>query len=128
MRKTAYTFGLIFLLGIGIVFVLQDVLMGLNSLIFILPQIIFVMLLFLVLRELYNSWLFEDGCNFEKTAQPFIGFNDITGITIFHDDSAFWNGYFRDTMHFHAFIECEFTFGVEFIDIYLRRFIQINDS
>ncbi len=55
MRKTAYTFGLIFLLGIGIVFVLQDVLMGLNSLIFILPQIIFVMLLFLVLRELYNS-------------------------------------------------------------------------
>ncbi|MHA1357601.1 MAG: hypothetical protein ACTSQI_20570 [Candidatus Helarchaeota archaeon] len=55
MRKAAYTFGLIFLLGIGILFVLQDVVLGLPSLIFILPQVIFVVLLFFVLRELYNS-------------------------------------------------------------------------
>ncbi len=55
MRKTVFTFGLIFLLGIGIIFVLQDVLMGLPALIFIIPQVIFLLLLFLVVVQLYKS-------------------------------------------------------------------------
>ena len=55
MRGTTYFFGLIFLLGIGIIFILQDIFMGINSLIFIPAQVILLMLLFLVIRELYNS-------------------------------------------------------------------------
>ncbi|MDD1778800.1 MAG: hypothetical protein LUQ65_11615 [Candidatus Helarchaeota archaeon] len=55
MRRTVFNFGLIFLLGIGIVFCLQDVFMGLSSIIFIPAQVLFLILLFLVLRELYNS-------------------------------------------------------------------------
>ncbi len=55
MRKTVFYFGLIFLLGIGIIFTLQDLLMGVISLVFIPAQVIFLLLLFLVIRELYNS-------------------------------------------------------------------------
>ncbi len=55
MRKAAYSFGLIFILGIGIIFIIQDIVMGISSVIFIPIQIIFLGLLFLVIRELYNS-------------------------------------------------------------------------
>ena len=60
MRKTVFTFGLIFLLGIAVIFVLQDVLMLLGfdqfyTLIFILPQVVFLLLLFLVVVQLYKS-------------------------------------------------------------------------
>ncbi len=55
MRKTTFSFGIIFLAGILVTFILQDIIMGLTSLIFVVPQVIFLLLLFLVLLQLYNS-------------------------------------------------------------------------
>lgn len=55
MRRTAFTFGLVFVLGLVVTFVLQDLIMGLPALIFVVPQILFLGLLLLVLIQLYNS-------------------------------------------------------------------------
>lgn len=55
MRKTIFSFGLIFLAAIAVLFTLQNLLMGSLSLIFIPFQVLGLILVFLVIWQLYNS-------------------------------------------------------------------------
>ncbi|MHA1263941.1 MAG: hypothetical protein ACTSRS_01780 [Candidatus Helarchaeota archaeon] len=55
MRKTIFIFGLIFLASMAVLFTLQDIVMGLLSLIFVPFQVLGLLLIFLVIWQLYNS-------------------------------------------------------------------------